>query len=299
MKGLGFCEICGKRRNVTLHGMDQGVKAGSGCEFWGHPLGEVWVNDSHLRGEAVVADWVLPAVGASNDRKWGNLRTRSRCGGHTDEILDFGTERREIHYPLPYVHEPRSQAAHRHVGVFIHQAHDLSCIDWTSTAKSNNSVRLEVHHSLHPTVDASYRRVGRDFIKYPYSHSTRLEHVEQGVDKPKGNHCPIRYDNGSHRALQITHRLSKDPAFEVDGAGHLEPEHVFTAFRHRLDMDEVLGADVGGHTASALSTAAKRQRWCKREVVYVADGPKGRWLIDEDFVGGHPLLKLSDAVTAL
>lgn len=56
---------------------------------------------------------------------------------------------------------------------------------------------------------------------------------------------------------------------EVDLWGHTEPQHVLTPLSHRLDVEQMLGSNVGGHTGGAPAATAQGQGGVQVEVVEV------------------------------
>mmetsp|Transcript_36388 Transcript_36388/g.86410 ORF Transcript_36388/g.86410 Transcript_36388/m.86410 type:complete len:217 (-) Transcript_36388:1105-1755(-) len=216
MQRLGLGVVRGKGGYKRLHRMNEGIVSRGRSQGLRHPLSEVGVDDSHLRGEAVVADGVLAIVRPRDHRKRCDLGTGPRGGGNADQVLHLRAESRKIHDTLPDVEEPGREGFHRHLGLLIHEAHHLGGIHRAAAAKRNDRVRLKVNHGIPAPVDAGDGRVRSDLIKHPDSHPIRLEDVQQRVHHAELNHGPVSDDEGPLGALQIPHCLSKDAAFEVD-----------------------------------------------------------------------------------
>mmetsp|Transcript_36388 Transcript_36388/g.86411 ORF Transcript_36388/g.86411 Transcript_36388/m.86411 type:complete len:203 (-) Transcript_36388:442-1050(-) len=64
-------------------------------------------------------------------------------------------------------------------------------------------------------------------------------------------------------------------------------------------MDQMLGPNVCRHTAPSLSSTAQRKGRGKREVVHITNCTKRGWLVNQNLVRRHPLLKLGDPITSL
>ena len=243
-------------------GMGHSVNTGgSGQTLWSGHM-EIRIDDCHIRKELVIRQRILNAsLLIRNDREGSYLRTGTGGCGDRDKVsllshLGEGVDTlADIHEAHGHIHEIRFR-------MFIEHPHDLSGIHGGAAAQSDNDIRLEGCHLCCTGFGAAEGRIRFDFEEAGMrnAHLVQLVRdrfrvavlVEETVGHDK---CPLL----SHHGFQFIKSYRQASFLDVHLLRCPEPQHVFSPFRHCLNIQKMLDSDIFGYGVSAPGSAPKSE----------------------------------------
>eukprot|EP00955_Chlamydomonas_euryale_P052777 355269-Chlamydomonas_euryale.AAC.2 len=242
-----------------------------------HVDDELRVDDGHARREEVVGDRVLHARLLIRDhrkrRHLGACATR-RGDAHHGRLAPA---LRQLVHALADVHEAHRQALELGLRHLVHEPHDLGGVHGRAAAERND-----------------HRGVGRDVVEDLVRDIDLVKHARDLVAVAEVKQRFVGYDEGALLAAQVAQRHLQAARLEVHLGRHAEPQHVLAPLGHRLDVEQLHGANIGGHRGGAPRPAPERQRRVQVEVVQVADRALRRRRVDEHAHGVDGAGKMVD-----
>ena len=149
-------------------------------QLLGHGLGQIRVNDGHIRSDLKVGDGVLDAllvVGDDGESRHLGGGAGSRRNGA--EVC-FAAQRRDAEH---FAHLFKGD-----VRVLVLDPHGLCGIDGGAAAHGNDPVRLKLQHGLGTAHDGLHRRIGFDALEQLHLHAGFLQIAHGAVQKTEPLH---------------------------------------------------------------------------------------------------------------
>ena len=184
-------EVAVRGGDIRLDGVGHRVHASVGDQLLGHSLGQIRIDDRHVRRDFKIGNRVLDALGIIRDDGERRHFGRRARGGRDGAEVSLAAQLRQT--------EDLAHILKRAIRILVFDPHGLGRVDRRAAAHGDNPVRLELGHRGRALHDGFHGRVRLDaFIKLDF-HACFLQILLRLIEEAEALHRAAA--DANHRAL--------------------------------------------------------------------------------------------------